>query len=90
MKMEEMKRTFREKEMAMTIVKRAGKEDVVVIGRSGTPMMDMAIITEAFQKVLKENAKYFRSKREARIVLIDLMTEMCDEAFEEERHEKIS
>ena len=74
----------------MTIVKRAGKEDVVVIGRTGTPMMDLALMAEAFQKVLNENAKYFRSKREARIVLIDLMTEMRDEAFEEERHEKIS
>lgn len=90
MKAEELKKKYMEKEIALTIVKRAGKETAYLIGRSGEPMMDLALMAEAFQKVLNENAKYFRSKREARIELIELMEEMCDEAFREDRHEKIS
>lgn len=67
----ELKKKYVDKEVALTAIKRAGREDVHIVGRTGEPMMDLAIATEVFQQILKENAKYFRSKREARVLLIE-------------------
>ena len=86
----ELKKAYTEAEIAITAVKRAGKSDVHVIGRSGKAMLDLAIAAEIFEKILCENAKYFRSKREARIELIEMMEEMCEVAFGGEDNEKVS
>lgn len=84
---EELKQEFLDKEMAIVVTKRAGKENVTVVGRTSNPMMDLALIAEAFEKLLCENANKFRSKREARLILCELMEEICDEAFDEVAYE---